>query len=487
MFKKIYNFLLLIIPSLLMADMQTDFIGGNNFNVTTKTTFVSDLNDGSNGLETVMDFGLWFEPMPYKDRGIAPLKDRLSVALKLENSALFSWRGYTVSPGDNFAMPQYVTVGSDQADSIYFNNIVARVIYGPYWIETTSISSEITVSHASMFSVFDSVMSNTTDSGKNPLPLPLFNTGNWYADGVQSVIGRDLLHAVNEPKNQEVPVGGLFSGGLDLEDFSISLSAGALTLDNEVNDNSWVFGADMDWKPDFDTLIKFNAMAAFNYEELSNDDSIVLNKNPIAAGLNYEYRIKLPNNTVLKPVIGGDIFYNQVGEELLWEIGGGVKLFTHGTSKSYSAFGQDSTVGLFASANINQDNQLNAIVSFNEDPATSKIQNLGMQVQVEFMNITAIDDEPFLIAAVGQLEYLVTEKIKAYIFEKYVPGDITNEDANYTYYMETKNFNSKVGLEIKPIDNFKIELNYERNDLISDIEDDITDDGLISLTFEIAL
>lgn len=487
MLKKIFYILFILIPSFLMADLSTNFMGGNNFDIETITTFAGDLNDGSTGLETEMSLGLWFEPMTYADRGISPLKDNLSVSLTLTNSAIYAWRGYTIENGeDQSSIPNDVT--SDQADSIWFDNISAEVMYGDYWIQTTGLYPEISVSQASIFTVFDSIMENTTASDKNSLPLPLFSEGNWYVDGIKSVIGRDLLRAVNVPKNRQVPVGGILSSGYNGEDFSLDVSAGSwISDDEEKSKNSWVVGLNLNWKPNLSSSISFSSLAAFNYEDIDNssDDLTVISKNPLAIGLNYENRIKLPGKVILKPVIGADIFYNQTDENIDWEIGGGLKYYMHGSNSSYSydVLSGSGEVAFFASANINNDNQVNGILSFNEDPKLSFIPNTGGFFQIELMNMTSINDEDFLWAGVGNIEYLINNTFSIFIFEKYIQGDVENQ----TYSKDIQNFNSKIGVNIDILEYFNIEISYERTDILSEKADDVIDLGLISTEFKISM
>ncbi|QEN04381.1 hypothetical protein EW093_06605 [Thiospirochaeta perfilievii] len=484
--KKIFYILLMLIPTILMAQMTTDYLGGNNFNIETSTIFSGDLNDGSTGLETAMSIGLWFEFMGYSDRGILPLKDELSVSLTLTNSALYAWRGYTLESGEYVSFtPDDVT--SDQADSIWFDNISAELMYGDFWLKTTGLSPEISVSQASIFSVFDSIMANTTASDKNPMPLPLFSQGNWYVDGIMSVIGRDLLGAVNVPKNRQVPVGGLLSSGYDGEDFQIDVSAGSWTNGVDNNENAWVFGLNFNWKPTLDSTLEFSSLAAFNYENIIDEDNnlTVISKNPIAVGLNYERRVKIGEKSILKPVIGTDIFYNQEQNNLEWEVGGGLKIYQHGSNNSYyyEVLGGSGDVGLFIAANINQDNQVNSIITFNEDPNLSFIPKTGGFFQIELMNITEINNQDFLWAGVGQVEHLINDKATVYIFEKYIPGDVENK----TYSKEIKTFNSKIGLRLLITDNFDIDISYERTDILNKFTDDVVDLGLISTMFRITM
>jgi hypothetical protein len=485
MSRKIIYILFLFLPSLLTAQLSTDFFGGNNLNIEAKTIFQGDLTDGSTGLETTMSIGLWFEHMGYSDRGIFPVKDDISVSLNLANAAIYAWRGYTVKNTQDMSFKPD-NVGSDQANSIWFNDISAEIIFGSFWIKAAGLKPKISVSQASVFSVFDSIMANTTAKDKNELPLPLFSSGNWYVDGIKSVIGRDLLGAVNIPKSRQVPVGGILSAGYKGDDIIFDISAGSFKNGKDNNDNSWVTGFNLDWKPNLNSKINISSLGAFNYENSIKEDEklTVISKNPLALGVNYEVRIKLKDKAILKPVIGADIFYNQIGSKFLWEAGGGIKLYPHGSNSSYgySILGGSGEVGLFISANINQDNMVNGIVSFNESPKTSLIPNLGGFLQAEFMNITGTGGKDFLWAGIGYMEYLIKNNMKIYAMEKFIPGDI--ED--HTYSWDRKNFNTKIGIKLSPLEYFNIDFSYQRNDKISGNKKE-WDAGIISTEFKISM
>ncbi len=491
---------IMLFPSLLLAEVSTEFVGGDNLNIDTSTTFAADLNDGSTGLATTLGLGLRFELMPYADRNINPVPDTLSVSLKLANSALYSWRGYAVRPGDssNSFIPENVT--GDQATSIWFDTIYAQLQYNDFWFRIAGLEPEMSVSQASMFSVFDAVMANTTASDKNSIPLPLFHSGSAYAGkGIVSVIGRDLVGITNRPKFRQVPVGGMLATGYKSEELTADGEAGSWwNTETENVSNAWVFGLNVRWKPDLVSTLSASALGAVNYQnvaysstELEKIDPSVIAKNPLAAGLGYEIGFELPGRMILKPVVGVDVFYEQATSLLKWEAGGGFKWYFHGSGSRYarktsygntSAGSVDADVGLFVSANVNQDNQVNGLVSFNENPDGSFIPNLGGFGQLEFYNITATGGSSFLWAGIVQLEYKIGI-VTPYVSGKYIPGDLVA----WIYNNDIQNITSKAGVRIAAMEHFTIDIWYERTDVFNAITDWKLDSGLISTRLAISM
>jgi hypothetical protein len=508
--------LLFMASTLSFADINVPFFGGNNFTIDVDTTFTADLNDGSTGLLTQAGIGLWFEYTPYADRNITPQRDALTVSVKLANSAFYAWRGYNVmSDGalsDKDQTPSDVTI--DQAVSVWFDTFIAQLEYNQWFIRIAGIEPEISISQASVRSVFDPVIANRTDIAKNRMPLPLFYVpgnavgGSWShgQPGITGILSRDIVHL----NRREVKVAGNISAGMNTEIFNFTVKAGSWLKAEDNSTNAWVAGGDLAWRPDLAQAINFSFLTAANYETISvenNDplsDKNALKENPLALGLGYEYRFNLPKRMVLKPYVGFDYIYEINTGEYNYEIGGGLQLFFRGTS---AAFKRNTTIGgvrlgdveipaaLMVGANVSKDGFINAVISFNESPHSSPLANVGGFLQAELMNITSKEYtgpdgkayNDFLWAGIAQLEYLITPKIMPYLFCKYIPADVrlvTELAVAPVYNKDLASLTSKLGFRLTPINYFSVDIWYERTDVRNKDEWSL-DNGQISVMFSV--
>ncbi|MDR0411052.1 MAG: hypothetical protein LBH75_03675 [Treponema sp.] len=489
------------------ADIPIPFFGGNNFTFDTVTTFAADLNDGSTGLTTTAGIGLWFEFTPYENRGITPSRDKLSVSLKLANSAFYAWRGYDNLNGVDTAISPTLYGQPDQAVSIWFDTFIAELKYQDYWFRVAGIEPEVTLTQASIKSVFDPVMNNRTAADKNSLPLPLFNTGAIHyngAGGVVSVIGRDLVHL----NRREVVISGTLSGGWINEIVDITAKAGSWKTGADNNNNSWVGGLALALRPDLVQTINLSLFGAVNYETVTinkNDpmaNADALKETPVGAGIGYEYRIGTPGRAVIKPYAGIDFIYEIATNKYDYEIGGGLQWFFRGTSarfKRNTSIGGvklgdvENPAGLIVGVNFDKNGVMNAVASVNEDPHTSLIPHLGGFFQVEFMNIlrkdyTAPDGKTysdFLWASVAQIEYLVHDRAMPYIFVHYTPA--SSYVSTPVYGKDLVTLTTKAGCRFTPINHFSIDAWYERTDMKDATGRWMFDDGLLSVSFGISL
>ena len=508
--------LLFFTAALGFADINIPFFGGNNFTMDVDTTFTADANDGSTGLLTEAGFGLWFEFTPYGDRNITPTRDVMTVSLKLANSAFYAWRGYSVvsdgvlSDGDQ--VPSDVTI--DQATSIWFDTFIAQLEYREWWIRIAGIEPEISVSQASIRSVFDPVINNRTDIAKNRMPFPLFYVpgnavgGSWShgQPGITGLMGRDLVHL----NRRDVVVAGNFSAGFKTEIFDIAVKTGSWLKAEDNSLNAWVAGGDFSWRPDLAQSINFSFLTGVNYETVTveNNDPLsdpnALRENPIALGLGYEYRFNLPGRMVLRPYAGVDFIYETESGEYNYEIGGGLQFYFRGTSASFK---RNTKVGglqigdvalpsaLIAGVNVDKNGIVNAVISFNEEPRASLIPNVGGFFQVELMNIGAKEYkapdgknyDDFLWAGIIQIEYLINPKIMPYIFFKYLPADmrlVTDLAVAPVYNKDLASITSRLGCRFMPFNRFAIDLWYERTDVLTNDEWSL-DKGQISTMFSL--
>jgi hypothetical protein len=503
--KRALLFLLLTVSA--NADVPIPFFGGNNFTLDTATTFAADLNDGSTGLATTAAVGLWFEFTPYENRGITPSRDKLSVSLRLANSAFYAWRGYDNLNGVDTAISPTLYGQPDQAVSVWFDAFIAELKYQSYWLRVAGIEPELTLSQASIKSIFDPAMNNRTAADKNSLPLPLFNTGMIHyngAGGVVSVIGRDLVHL----NRREVVVSGVLSGGLTSEIVDLTAKAGSWKTGADNNDNSWVGGLDLALRPDLVQTVNVSLFGAVNYGTVTIDkndpmaDADALKESPVGVGIGYEYRIGGPGRTVVKPYMGVDFIYETTANEYDYEIGGGLQWFFRGTSarfKRNTSIGGaklgdvENPAGLVVGVNFDKNGVMNAVVSANEDPRTSLVPRLGGFLQVEFMNVlkgdyAAPDGKTygdFLWAGVAQIEYFVHDRAMPYLFARYAPA--SNYASAPIYGKDLVTLTTKAGCRFTPVNHFSIDAWYERTDVKDAAGNWTLDDGLLSVSFGISL
>ncbi|MCL2804859.1 MAG: hypothetical protein FWD26_02860 [Treponema sp.] len=513
--------LVILISAPAFAEIAVPFFGGNNFNMDADTIFAVNFNNFATGLQTIVGFGLWFEFTPYADRNITPQRNALSVSLRLSNSAFYAWRGYD-SPDDSGYSTPTLWGQPDQATSVWFDTFVAQLEYNQYWIRIAGIEPEITLSQASIKSVFDPIINNRTDVAKNRLPMPLFHSGNLYngAGGVVSVIGQDLVHL----NRREVEIAGNLSAGMKTEIFDLVFKIGSWKTAEQNDNNSWIAGMDFTWRPNFTNLINFSVLTAVNYDSVRrrkgnesqdtvNDpmaDPDMLKENPIAVGLGYEYRINLPGRMVMKPYIGVDYIYEFETGEYNFEIGAGLQWFFRGTG---AAFKRNTRIGgvtlgdveipaaLIIGFNADKNGIINGIISLNESPHSSLIPRLGGFLNLELMNIGARDYTApdgvvygdFLWAVMGQVEYLLTDKIMPYISVRYVPGVLNltpgyKIDPEYAqvFSRDYVSLTTKIGIQLNLISFFTIDIWYERNDT-ADKKVWTLDNGLLSINFRISI
>ncbi|MCL2127177.1 MAG: hypothetical protein FWH38_02885 [Treponema sp.] len=516
--------MLLLCKGTLSAERAVPFFGNNNFTIDINTIFSADINDGSTGLQTIADVGLWFEYLPYTDRNIAPQRDVLSVSLKLANSASFAWRGYgNVDKAYDGMVDVASYMQPDQIFGIWFDTFIAQLEYNRYWIRIAGIEPEVTISQASIKSVMDPLINNRTASDKNSLPLPLLFSGGHYngAGGVVSVISRDLVHL----NRREVEIAGNMSAGMKTEIFDLALKAGSWKIAGENFGNSWVGGGDFSWRPDLVNLINFSFLGAVNYgtvtlrEGYANQGSVddpmadpgALAENPFALGLGYEYRINLPRRMVIKPYAGIDFIWETRSGENNFEIGGGLQWFFRGTG---AEFKRNTGIGgiklgdvkipaaFIAGMNADKNGIVNAVISFNEDPQLSPVPNFGGFLQVELMNIgrkeyAAPDGNTygdFLCAGMVQLEYRVNGRIMPYLFGRFMPGYYDQAVPGYKLDPDSppvigrdyKTVTSKLGCRFTPFRHFSVDVWYERSDL-ENRGNWAKDNGLLSVNLGISL
>jgi hypothetical protein len=237
-------------------------------------------------------------------------------------------------------------------------------------------------------------------------------------------------------------------------------------------------------------------------------DPLSLQENPIALGLGYEYRFSLPNRMALRPYAGIDFIYETQNGKYNAEFGGGLQWFFRGTG---AAFKRNTKIGglqigdveipaaLAAGVNVDLNGFVNMVISFNEDPRSSPLPNVGGFLQVEMMNMSgkeyrAPDNHnynDFLWAGIVQIEYLLHTKIMPYVFCKYIPADmrpvnevLPNLNVAPSYNKDHASITSKFGCRFTPINYFSVDVWYERTD-VRIIDNWAVDNGAISIMFAV--
>jgi hypothetical protein len=508
--KKIIGVLLLLVcGDLTFGEINVPYFGNNNMTIDADTTFIADMDSGATGLLTEVGVGLWFEFTPYSDRNISPQRDALSVSLKMANSAFYAWRGYdkvfSDSPDGAVQPSRYGSTDSDTAMSVWFNTFIAELAYNQYWIRIAGIEPEVTLSQASIKSVFDPIYKERGAIDKNSMFLPLFHFNSHYNPngvGISSIIGRDLVNL----NRREVEIAGNVSFGMKAETFDLVLKTGSWKTGEENVENSWIGGGDFIWRPDLVNQLSFSLLGAVNYGTVDNKkdamaDPKALIENPVAVGLGYEYRIDLPKGMVIKPYVGVDFVYETNSNSYDFEVGGGLQWFLRGTGAQFKRNTKTGgvTIGdvelpaaFILGVNVNKDLICNAIISFNESPHFSPIPNFGGFLMVEMMNIagkeyTASDGityNDFLYAGVIQLEYLIGKKVMPYIYGRYMPAVMPFDLAKEwpVYNKDDISITSKLGCRFTPFEYFYIDFWYERTDVKTEQNWNISK-GLFAVTF----
>jgi hypothetical protein len=177
--------------------------------------------------------------------------------------------------------------------------------------------------------------------------------------------------------------------------------------------------------------------------------------------------------------------YEKESEETVWEFGGGVMFYTRGFENrtAYRVLDFDDVIPIGASFGLNVDNdyKLNMMLSW-FDPAgrDSLIENFGGFLQLEIGNLLEKEEETFDFAVLGQLEYVIQEKVTPYIRGGYKPQIEAGK--------KTDNMVLTIapGFYLTPIHFFSFDLRYEMNNVITPEKMEV-DKGLFSVMFTIRM
>lgn len=455
--------------------------------IETSTTFSSDLSNGSTGLETKVGIEAIFDLFPKEDRGIIQEEsDGLSVRLNVENAS-FSWLNTYKTTGGNYEQDD-VNSWKAQPLVLSFDSLTSDIVWNNYYLRVAGTKTDMSLNSASITSIFDDVID--TDNRwyvkkkkalyyadrYNVLELPLlgeeFNRNLVEADIVDQITGQIGLGAEFDSWNANILVGSLATGE-----------------DND--DNKWAFSSDANIIPMESLEINAEIFYGINLG-FDAEDTPEMYQNPFAAGLKASYMVNPQSDISFKPFIGADYLIELDSMESIWEAGGGLFVyFTKGQKKTaHMDIDIDDVInqGFSLSMNIDNENNSNLIVAYFDDTSeNSLLGNFGSFLQLEVADLLSENNESPIWALVGQVEYLVDNKIKPYIRETITPEykDIDEKTGKTGVTL----YNTVAGINFNPVKNLTLNLKYERTDSPgSDSEESESDNyGIISLEFNISL
>lgn len=435
------------------------------FQMKAHTTAGYDFETNRSGLETQIDqIQIWFELFPYGTYGLNPKLNGkgLKVILKAEGfKSAFKWFGKEETPVSSTEVDNNGNVSNvtAQTSESYCERLVAGVVYGNYNFMIMDSDNPIWFSDASRKGIFSGLEER---SWANALGFP------WTG------MSKDLVGTTKGSFDSS----GLMSVGYNTDTFGVDLKAASkgTWLTNE--ENAWIFGGDINYKPLENMSIRADGLGTINYCNVAGYDDMYV------GGASVDYALKFSDERILKPYIGFDGKYKD--ENFAYELGIGTFYYWRGDlyEVAYDTLGLwDKTipVGASVSFNIDSDCRCNLQYSLFEDSAEGGlIPNVGGFMEFEAKNMFAVNDEDCQLAAGGQIEYRISKKIRPYVFEKWVQGYDGNNRLTGSDNMETR-----VGVLLTPAAHFTIDVRYTREDVVGDGVN--LDNGRITTKFGIKL
>ncbi len=456
--KLIFSTALLFIISGLWAQMTIESANIATFDLKAHTTVGYDIENNMSGMETVIDqMQIWFEIFPYSTRGV-PAKESEDVmaSIRVDGSKYaFKW----FAKQEN--LPGQKKTSSDEFVSAFeFDRIIAELLYKEYWFRIAGTEPSMFTNRASLKSIFDDVIK---DSGNSNVPISMLP------------VGQNLV-AVSD---MEIPMTGMLSAGANYDRLQYNVRAGSKGTWKTNTGDAWIVGGDVAFSPAEKLTFSLSSLAAMNYDESAPGT------NPVAYGAGLDYLVSFTDKVALRPFVGFDGKYETVSEKATWEAGGGFFLYWKGpdyktTHDEIHRWNKTFPVGLSLSGNIDDKKYSSVIFSlFEETGRDALIANLGGFIEVEGINLLAVEGQDSALAAAAQVEYLIQKKIKPYLFGKYAQG---YESGKLT---DTDKVTSRVGLIIMPVKRFSIDIRYERTDAFG--TDENLDNGVVTSTFKMKL
>ena len=435
-----------------------------NFEMRAHSTFGYDFATNQSGIETQIDqMQIWFEIFPYNTYGVNPQSSKgLNVSLRAEGlKYAFKWFDMYRQPTDNLGEAVSDTGRYSEATMNNFacEKVVAEVSWKNYYLTLVNTGNPIWFSSASLKGIFSELAQKTGDENKLGIPF----TG----------LTQDLLKSTKA----NLDISGSMGIGYRNDMLDISVQAASKGTWKNNPENAWVLGTSAKVKPIENLEIHGNLLSTINYDKVTNFVDFT------QFGISTDYQINFSDKYVLKPYIGFD---GMIKNNLFtYEIGGGVTFHWRGadykiTHDTLNIWNLKMPVGASLAANIDNDGQINLMLSVLEDSAAGGlVPNFGGFIQFEMRNLTAANNKDARIGFASQIDYKITKKINPYIFGKYVQG--------YSSGKITKidDLTTRLGVLFNPAPRFSIDLCYERNDKIGEKQE--LDKGTFTAKFAIKL
>jgi len=430
------------------------------------TIFAYDIINNSSGLQSRSGMELIMPLFPHADRGLYPEDTSEPVVRLALKNAAFTWLNVYQTRGGNYeqddfnnwnARPLVLTFDSFEADLVWMN----------YFFRVASSTTVFRTTKASLTSIFDDVM----DARERWYVFWPQTRGLWTADryNIQQLpllrrkLERDFID--EDYRHMRTRMSGILAAGGEFETFAFAVKAASRYPGVEQTDpiqpanieNAWLFGADFEIVPFENFRIEATGFAGINYEKTD------VKKNPLNFGISAEYRYIYDDRFFMMPKIGFDFAMDTASDDPAeWEIGAAFMIYTRGYNylTSYRLLDWDDVipVGASISINMNQDNIMNAIISWFEpaDP-DSLVPNFGGFLQIEVADFLG-SDLGIDYAVLGQVEYMIGGKIIPYIRAGYKPEFIERSNTNTTGdYL----INGAAGCFMTPAHRFSIDVRYE--------------------------
>lgn len=446
------------------AQQTIDAKNTANFEMRAHTTAGYDFEKKQSGLETSIDqIQVWFEIFPYNTYGVNPeSKKNLNVSIRAEGLKYgFKWFDMYRQPTNEIGQEASNTGRYTEAkmDNFEAERLVAEVSYKNFFFTIADTNNPIWFSSASLQGIFDDVQQKTGDQNKVGFPL----TG----------MTRNFISTTQS----SVDISGLLSLGYRSETLSSSIKVGSKDTWENNTENAWVLGGSVEVKPIEAFSANANVLSTVNYNKLAGYTDLT------QFGTSADYTIAFSDTYALKPYIGFDGLYKN--NAMSWELGTGVTFYWRGTDYKipydiFNIWNLKIPVGLSAAMNINQDSELNIMVSMLEDTASGGLlPNIGGFIQFEIRNALATKNKDARIGVAGQIDYKLTKKILPYIFGKYLQGYSSGK------LTKTDELNTRIGILFTPAPRFSIDVCYERLDTIGEKAN--YDNGTLTSRFAIKL
>jgi len=489
-------FVVLTLFSAVILSAQTELTTGRTatLGVEATTAFAWDINNNSTGLETKAGMELIFPLFPVANMGAFSEEEHPeepTVRLMLKNAS-FSWWNTFYTNGGNYEQDHF-NKWSARPLILTFDDFFADLVWKNYFFRVASSTTIMQTNIITLRSIFDDVMDARDRVYVNR------NQALWVAEryNIQSFpllknrLSRNLIDV-----DYRKDVSGILAGGVEFEKFSAAAKiasrfpARAATEAESNLENAWLIGTDLEIVPIDNLKVDFTGFVGFNYDKVATA-AANNGKNPLSFGILTQYQHSINDKLILTPYLGYDFLYDTVSEDVNWELGLGLMLYTRGFDNLESSrlldFANVIPVGASVGMNIDHNNYMNLILSW-FDPAgrDSLIPNFGGFLQFELGNLLSAvelpDRDEFLdYAVLAQLEYSINGKISPYVRAYYGP--------EFTGIVKTQDvalIKAGLGCYLTMVQFLSIDIRYEMINRITPDQVEM-ENGLFSAVFTIRM